>query len=60
LDVKKSASISDIKDAFRQKALELHPDTSLKEITSQTEQQFLDVQEAYNVLTNFSRKQDYD
>jgi molecular chaperone DnaJ len=55
LGVNSDAGVEEIKAAFRRRALELHPDTSGLESGP-----FLEVQEAYGVLTDPERRQRYD
>ena len=54
LDVKRSASESEIKKAFRKKAAEYHPDKGGDEA------KFKEVNEAYQILSNKEKKQMYD
>ena len=55
LGVASDASGADIKSAFRRRAMELHPDTSGLESGP-----FLELQEAYGVLSDPRRRQHYD
>ena len=55
LGVGTSASSAEIKAAFRRRAREFHPDTSGLESGP-----FLEVQEAYGVLSDPERRRDYD
>jgi curved DNA-binding protein CbpA len=55
LGVAAGASADEIKAAFRRRARELHPDTSGLESGP-----FLEVQEAYGVLSDPERRREYD
>jgi molecular chaperone DnaJ len=55
LGVASDANDNDIKSAFRRRAMELHPDTSGLESGP-----FLELQEAYGVLSNPQRRRHYD
>lgn len=55
LGVSKSASADEIKRAYRKKAHEYHPDKG-----SGNEEKFKEVNEAYQVLSDTSKKQQYD
>ncbi|PID31100.1 molecular chaperone DnaJ [Candidatus Saccharibacteria bacterium] len=55
LGVEKNASADEIKKAFRQKAIELHPDKQ-----GGDEAKFKEVNEAYEVLKDQSKRQRYD
>src|SRR4030095_7256547 len=55
LGVSSDATLEEIKSAFRQRAMELHPDRSGKESAP-----FLEVQEAYNVLSDATQRRRYD
>lgn len=55
LGIQKSASADEIKKAFRRKAIELHPDKQ-----GGDEAKFKEVNEAYEVLKDPSKKQRYD
>ncbi|MDA1036226.1 MAG: molecular chaperone DnaJ [Chloroflexi bacterium] len=57
LEVGREASEEDIRKAFRQKALEFHPDRN-KEADAGAK--FKEVNEAYQVLTDPERRQQYD
>ena len=55
LGIASDANLDEIKAAFRRRALELHPDHSGLESGP-----FLEVQEAYGVLSDPARRRDYD
>src|ERR1041384_8371372 len=55
LGVATGATLEEIKTAFRRRALELHPDTS-----GLQSEPFLEVQEAYRVLSDPVRRRRYD
>lgn len=58
LGVSKDASEAEIKSAFRKKAKEFHPD--LNKDNPEAEEKFKEVQEAYSILSDASKKQMYD
>ena len=58
LGVSKSATDAEIKSAYRKKAKELHPD--LNKDDPHAEEKFKEVQEAYSVLSDESKKRMYD
>src|SRR6201998_3196459 len=55
LHVTPGASFDQIRSAYRRRALELHPD-----LTGLGSEQFLELQEAYDVLSNPDRRKIYD
>lgn len=57
LGVERSASADEIKKAFRRKARELHPDVNK---ASDAEDRFKEINEAYDVLSDPAKKQQYD
>lgn len=57
LGVNKSASESEIKSAYRKKALEWHPDRNK---SPEAEAKFKEINEAYQVLSDSKKKQAYD
>ena len=58
LDVARDASEADIKKAYRRLAMKLHPDRNPGDLAA--EEQFKEVKEAYEVLTDASRRATYD
>src|SRR5262245_49749210 len=58
LDVARDASEADIKKAYRRLAMKLHPDRNPGD--KQSEEQFKEVKEAYEVLTDSGRRAIYD
>jgi molecular chaperone DnaJ len=57
LGVKKDASLSDIKTAYRRLAKQLHPDHNKE---ADAEERFNEVREAYEVLSNEQKRKAYD
>ena len=57
LGVEKSASASDLKNAFRRLARKYHPDRSTEE---DAEDRFKEIQEAYAVLSDDQKRAQYD
>lgn len=57
LGISKNASESEIKKAFRKKAMEFHPDRNK---SADAEEKFKEVNEAYEVLSDPSKKATYD
>jgi len=57
LGIDRSASADEIKKAFRRKARELHPDVNR---SADAEERFKEVNEAYDVLSDAQKKQQYD
>ena len=57
LEIKSSATIHDIKKAYRRLALQFHPDKNHNDPYAAT--QFAEIKEAYEVLTNPTRKEKY-
>jgi molecular chaperone DnaJ len=55
LGVSSTATLEEIKSAFRRRAMELHPDHSGRE-----SEPFLEIQEAYDVLSDPDRRRSYD
>ena len=58
LGVSKDASINDIKLAYRRLARKLHPD--LNKTDPQAKEKFIELQEAYEVLSDEQKRQNYD
>lgn len=57
LGVSKSSSAEEIKKAYRKLAVEFHPD---KNKSKEAEDKFKEINEAYEVLSNPSKRQNYD
>lgn len=57
LGVKKDASISDIKHAYRTAVLQLHPDVNSDPSASD---KFIEMEEAYSVLSDEEKRNAYD
>ena len=57
LGVEKSASASDLKNAFRRLARKYHPDRSTED---DAEDRFKEIQEAYAVLSDDQKRAQYD
>ena len=60
LGVKRSASMREIKKAYRNLALKYHPDKVKKEEKKEAEKVFRDVAESYAILTNKELREKYD
>lgn len=60
LGVKKDASVSDIKKAYRKLALSHHPDRVSADKKKQAEEEFKEISEAYAVLSDPKKRQTYD
>ncbi len=58
LGVDKSASPDQIKSAYRKQAVKYHPDKNKGDKVA--EEKFKEASEAYHVLSNSERKQNYD
>jgi len=57
LGVEKTATPTELKSAYRKKALEFHPDRNK---SPEAEQKFKEINEAYEVLSNAQKRQTYD
>lgn len=57
LGVNRNATDDDIKRAFGESAKKLHPDVNKEE---DVEEKFKDINEAYQVLSNAKKRQEYD
>jgi len=60
LGVEKNASIDDIKKAYRKLAMKYHPDRVVPEKRKEAEEQFKEMSEAYAVLSDESKRAQYD
>lgn len=60
LGVSKSASIDEIKKAYRQLALKFHPDRVAADQKKDAEEKFKEISEAYAVLSDQQKRQLYD
>ena len=60
LGVKKSASLDEIKKAYREMALRYHPDRVQPEQKKEAEEKFKEISEAYAVLSDSSKRALYD
>lgn len=60
LGVSKSSSAQEIKNAYRKKALEWHPDRHQGGDKEEAERKFKEINEAYQVLSDPSKKSAYD
>ncbi len=58
LEVSKSATQDEIKKAYRKKALQFHPDRNPGD--SDAEKRFKEISEAYEVLSDETKRQSYD
>ncbi|MCB9707344.1 MAG: molecular chaperone DnaJ [Myxococcales bacterium] len=58
LEVSASASLEEVKKAYRQKALQLHPDRNPD--NPQAEEKFKEASEAFQVLSDIQKRQVYD
>eukprot|EP00747_Dinoflagellata_sp_TGD_P197304 gnl/TRDRNA2_/TRDRNA2_68513_c0_seq1.p1 gnl/TRDRNA2_/TRDRNA2_68513_c0~~gnl/TRDRNA2_/TRDRNA2_68513_c0_seq1.p1 ORF type:complete len:487 (-),score=76.89 gnl/TRDRNA2_/TRDRNA2_68513_c0_seq1:95-1555(-) len=59
LDVDQSATLDDVKKAYRKLAVKWHPDKN-PDLKEQAQEKFKRVAEAYDVLSNEEKKADYD
>ena len=60
LGVTKTSSVQEIKNAYRKKALEWHPDRHQGEDKEEAERKFKEINEAYQILSDPSKKSAYD
>lgn len=60
LGVKKSASLDEIKKAYRELALQYHPDRVPHEQKKEAEEKFKEISEAYAVLSDVEKRKLYD
>ena len=60
LGVPKNASDEDIKKAYRKLAMKYHPDRNQGEAGKASEEKFKEAAEAYEVLSDSSKRQRYD
>ncbi len=57
LNISSTASLEEIKKAYRKLALQYHPDTANDETFD--EEKFREIQEAYTILSNTKKRQEY-
>ncbi len=60
LGVSRTATADEIKKAHRKLARQYHPDMQSNKNNKQAEEKFKEVQEAYDVLSDAQKKQNYD
>ena len=60
LGLNKDASLSEIKKAYRRLAVKFHPDKNLDDEDGFFEKMFKDISEAYNILSDSEKKDEYD
>jgi molecular chaperone DnaJ len=60
LGVSKNASEADIKKAYRRLAMKYHPDRNAGDSSTDSEQKFKEVKEAYEVLSDAQKRSAYD
>src|SRR6185503_18730286 len=60
LGVEKSASLADIKKAYRSLALKYHPDRVAEGEKKAAEEKFKEISEAYGVLSDAQKRKTYD
>ncbi|KAG6891239.1 hypothetical protein C0995_008491 [Termitomyces sp. Mi166 len=64
LGVEPSASVEDVRKAYRRKALETHPDkldqTATDEDKRSAEKRFRDIREAFDILGDVQKRKEYD
>src|SRR3989344_4711831 len=60
LGVTKTSSVQEIKNAYRKKALEWHPDRHQGGDKEEAERKFKEINEAYQILSDPSKKSAYD
>jgi DnaJ-class molecular chaperone len=60
LEIDKKATISEIKKAYRQLSLKYHPDKSDLDKKEENEKKFREINDAYSILSDPKKKNDYD
>jgi len=60
LGVSKNASLDDIKKAYKKLALKYHPDRNTESNKEKAQQKFVEINEAYEVLSDEQKKKIYD
>ncbi len=60
LEVEETAGLDEIKKAYRSKALKHHPDRVPPRLKKENEEKFKQISEAYEVLSDLEKRNQYD